>query len=68
MGYMAGDEFISFNGEEVTPVNFQQIVENYRNKVNAGDKVKAVVARTVKGKEKKVKLKAEARTVSVNVG
>lgn len=67
MGYQQGDEFLSFNGAEVTPQGFQQLVENYRSNVTTGDKVKVVVMRKVKGKDKKVKLKAKAVTVTVDV-
>ena len=67
MGYQDGDEFVSFNGVEVTPQGFADIVKNYRENFNIGDEVKVVVARKVDGKEKQVKLKANARTVSVDV-
>lgn len=67
MGYEVGDELVEFNGEAVTPLNLQDIVENYRSSVGAGDKVKAVVARQVNGKEKNIKLKGKAITVMVTV-
>ncbi len=67
MGYQPGDELLTFNGEEVTPQGFQQLVENYRNNVATGDKVKVAVMRKVNGKDKKVKLKANAVTVTVDV-
>jgi len=67
MGYQEGDEFLSFNGAEVTPLGFQQIVEDFRSGNAEGDKIKAVVMRTVNGKAKKVKLKAAAVMVSMDV-
>ncbi len=67
MGYQQGDEFVSINDEEVSPAGFQQLVENYRANVEAGDKVKVVVMRNVNGRDKKVKLKAKAITISVDL-
>lgn len=60
IGYEAGDVLVSINGTEVTLANAQEVIENYTNTTEAGDKVKVVVKREIKGKKKEKKLKAKA--------
>ncbi|MEQ9425249.1 MAG: peptidase M61 [Cyclobacteriaceae bacterium] len=67
MAYQIGDKLKSFNGTEVTTENIADLVAEFRNTFNAGDKVKMEVKRSVNGKSKKVKLKAPAQTIETEV-
>lgn len=60
MGYEEGDVLKSINGVEVTLASIQSIIENYGSDLEEGDKVKVEVFREVKGKRKRLKLKAKA--------
>jgi predicted metalloprotease with PDZ domain len=59
IGYREGDELFSFNGTELRPQNIQKVFDDFFSTVKEGDKLTIVVMRTVKGKEKKKKLKAK---------
>ena len=67
MGYQQGDILISLQGEEITLESIEQVFNNYKSKTEAGDKVKMEVRREVKGKQKVLKLKGKASTVSSTV-
>lgn len=60
LGFKNNDEILSLNGVEVTPENFRQITEDFKNNTKVGDKVEVVVERKVKGNTKTQKLKAKA--------
>ncbi len=59
LGYVKGDELVAINGVELRPQNIQQTFDDLFNNMQAGDKIKIEVMRQVKGKEKKVTLKAK---------
>jgi len=65
LGYQEGDELIEFNKQKVSPGSFAQVVKDFKDQTEPGDKVRAVVFRTDGGKKKKVKLKARAIEVEV---
>ena len=60
LGFKNNDEILSLNGAEVTPENFRQITEDFKNNTKVGDKVEVIVERKVKGNTKTQKLKAKA--------
>jgi len=60
----AGDELISFNGNQISFQNARNIFGSAKNNVKAGDKFELVVARTdANGKENQVTLKAIVKDV-----
>jgi len=64
MGYQKGDVLLSFNGEEVTPKNYSDVMLNFRATKEDGDKIIAIVNRPDgKGGFKQKKLKAKAVAV-----
>jgi predicted metalloprotease with PDZ domain len=66
MGFMEGDVIMNFNGTDLTLDNVLNAIDAFRNNVKEGDKVTITVLReNEKGKVKKKKLKANARTVTV---
>lgn len=67
MGYQQGDILLSLQGEDITLESIEQVFNNYKTKTEAGDKVKMVVRREVNGKQKEIKLKGKASTVSSTV-
>jgi len=62
IGFQEGDVIMNFNGKAFDIQSSQQILEDFVTKTKAGDKVKIVVKREVKGKVKNKKLKAKAVT------
>lgn len=60
LDYREGDILVSWNGQKVTLENINQVFEDYYYNTELNTKVKVVVKREVKGKMKKVKLKAMA--------
>ncbi len=61
LGWQEGDEIIEFQGEEVNLGNLSDVVEDFYENTEVGDKVKAVVARPQgDGTYKNVKLKTKA--------
>jgi predicted metalloprotease with PDZ domain len=66
--YKEGDEILEFNNIKLTLENVQDVLANYISTTKEGDKLNVVVARkNKKGKEKRVKLKAKQRMVSVDI-
>ncbi|MDX5404005.1 MAG: PDZ domain-containing protein [Bacteroidota bacterium] len=64
LGIQVGDELIEWDGKEVSPSTFADIVNEWRDKVEAGDKVKVTVLRTDEsGDQKKMKLSGHATYV-----
>ncbi|MDX5429299.1 MAG: PDZ domain-containing protein, partial [Bacteroidota bacterium] len=64
LGIQVGDELIEWDGKEVTPSTFADIVNEWREKVEAGDKVKVTVLRSDEsGDQKKMKLSGHATYV-----
>ena len=61
LGLEYHDEILSWNGEELTIENVQEVLNKFKKTVEPGDKVSVVVMREVKkDKDKKKKLKATA--------
>lgn len=60
MGYEEGDVLKSINGEEISLATIERVLGSYGDGMEEGDKVKVEVYRDVKGKRKRVKLKAKA--------
>ncbi len=61
LGLEYHDEILSWNGEELTLENVQEVLNKFKKTVNPGDKVSVTVVREVKkNKDKKKKLKAKA--------
>lgn len=60
MGYEEGDVLKSINGEEISLATIERVLGSYSVGMEEGDKVKVEVYRDVKGKSKRVKLKAKA--------
>lgn len=60
MGYEEGDVLKSINGEEISLATIERVLGSYGEGMEAGDKVKVEVYREVKGKRKRLKLKAKA--------
>lgn len=66
MGYKVGDRFLSINGNSLTVGGANQVIEQWKNNVQAGDKVVILVQRKMEnGKMKKVKLKGNAMEIEV---
>lgn len=63
MAYEEGDVLASIMGTDISIANISEVLETYDDDLEVGDKVKLEVYRTVKGKRKKVKLKAKAAKV-----
>lgn len=66
LGYEPGDVILSINGNELSLENVQQVLEDYQANTTDGDKIKIGILREVNGKQKKMKLKAAARLVSID--
>ncbi|MBV6645809.1 MAG: PDZ domain-containing protein [Cyclobacteriaceae bacterium] len=64
MNYHDGDVIISLNGQGISLMSATEILEDFINNTNEGEKVKMVVRREVKGKSKKIKLKGKARVIT----
>lgn len=60
MGYEEGDVLKSINGEEISLATIERVLGSYGEGMEEGDKVKVEVYREVKGKKKRLKLKAKA--------
>lgn len=54
------DEILAINGTPLTVMNFEEVITNYQQNTNEGDKVSILVERVVKGEKKQVELKAKA--------
>ncbi len=54
------DEILAINGTPLTVMNFEEVITNYQQNTNEGDKVSMLVERVVKGEKKQVELKAKA--------
>ncbi|MFZ9045624.1 MAG: peptidase M61 [Cyclobacteriaceae bacterium] len=65
MGYEPGDVLVSVNGMKLTLENVQQVLEEFQNTVQDGDKIKVEVLREVADKQKTLKLKAKAKLIEV---
>ena len=66
MKYKEGDIFAQLDGVKITPSNYNQAFQAYRDRHQEGDKVTAIVLRlTPSGRLKKVKLKGKVRLVDV---
>lgn len=63
LGFKKDDIILKWNGEEMTPNTFGQIIQDFYTNTEKGDKVVVIVKREVKGKIKEVKLKAKAQLV-----
>lgn len=62
LGWETGDEIIEFNGTEVTLENVQQVIADFYNNTEVGEKVQMLVARPEgEGEYEKTKLKARAQ-------
>jgi predicted metalloprotease with PDZ domain len=65
MGYQAGDEFVSVNGSPFDLKNAQQIMEDFKSTVKAGDKVEVVIVRkNESGEKKQITLSAPAQILN----
>ena len=60
MGYEEGDVLKSINGEEISLATIERVLGSYGEGMEEGDKVKVEVYREVKGKRKRLKLKAKS--------
>ena len=60
MGYLEGDVFVTWNGEDVTLQSINGILDKHYGITKKNSKIKVVVKREVDGKMKEVKLKAKA--------
>lgn len=68
MGYQEGDIIYKFDGVEIDIENYEEEFMAFSDRHEVGDKITAVVIRTDKnGKEKKLKLKANAMSVDVEI-
>lgn len=65
LGYQAGDALLKLNKEEITFSNYLPIFEEFKQNGKEGEKVHITVQREVKGKQKKVVLKALAESVEI---
>lgn len=63
LGLKNDDVLVSWDGSPVSLETYAQVFENYYTYAQEGEKIKVVVRRKVKGKEKEVKLKAKAMVV-----
>lgn len=54
------DEILAINGTPLTVMNFEEVITNYQQNTNEGDKVSMLVERVIKGEKKQVELKAKA--------
>lgn len=54
------DEILAINGTPLTVMNFEEVITNYQQNTNEGDKISMLVERVVKGEKKQVELKAKA--------
>jgi len=63
MGFEVGDVLLEFNGQELTLATARQVMEGFKTSTKPGDKVKALVRREIKGKQKEKKLKAKAMEI-----
>ncbi len=65
MGYKLNDEIVSFNGDEVSPANFADLITKYNSTVKEGDNVTAQVRRKkANGEAELVNLTAPAMKVT----
>lgn len=60
MGYEEGDIFITWNGEDVTLLSINGILDKHYGITKKNAKVKVLIKREVEGEMKEVKLKAKA--------
>lgn len=61
LGFEQGDELLEWNGVELTLDNVQDVLNEFKQSLEAGDKVRVLVNRKKEnGKKKKKKLKARA--------
>lgn len=61
LGFEQGDELLEWNGVELNLDNVQNVLNEFKQTLEAGDKVKVLVNRKMEnGKKKKKKLKAKA--------
>lgn len=67
IGYAIGDIILSVQGQALTLASFQNVVQDFRQNTEEGDKVIVEVLRDVKGKLKKKKLKAKAQLTTRTV-
>ncbi|SMD36666.1 Predicted metalloprotease, contains C-terminal PDZ domain [Reichenbachiella faecimaris] len=68
MGYLEKDIIYKFDDVEIDIENYEEEFLAFNNRHQVGDKIRAVVLRTdEKGKQKKIKLKAEAMFVDVKI-
>lgn len=64
MGYKDGDEWVSLNGEEITPGNANSLIQKFYSSSKEGDKVSVVVNRkNSEGKMETVTLSAPAMMI-----
>lgn len=62
LGWEQGDEIVEFNGTEVNIGNVSEVIGDFYNNTEVGDKIRITVARPKgDGEYKEVKLKAKAR-------
>ena len=66
LGLEKGDALVAINGMEMTLANAGEVINRFKDETKAGDKVKYTVAREVRGKLRKRKLKARAVEVEVS--
>lgn len=68
MGYREGDIIYKFDGVEIDIENYEEEFWAFSDRHQIGDKITAIVIRTDEnGKQKKLKLKAEAMSVDVKI-
>ncbi|MEP2025976.1 MAG: peptidase M61 [Reichenbachiella sp.] len=66
MGYLEGDIIYKFDDVEIDIENYEEEFLAFNDRHEVGDKITAIVLRTDEnGKQKKIKLKAEAMSVKV---
>ena len=64
LGWKEGDEIVEFNGEPIDLMTINEVITNYVNTTNVGDKVVVRVARPKGDGFKEIDLKAKARMVT----
>ncbi len=65
LGFLEGDELVSFNGSPLTVDNIKDVISGFIEKAVEGKSLKVQVFRNKEGKMKKVKLKAKIRKVEI---
>jgi C-terminal processing protease CtpA/Prc len=65
LGYQAGDMLLKLNKQEITFSNYLPIFESFKENGKEGEKVRITVLREVKGRKKKVVLKALTESVEI---